>query len=169
MKKIVISILVGGLLTSLALAQPASPSRFGGRRGFSKHQGIRTVQASAPGKPSLLIYAITIGFQFGAIDLRSGAFLPIGPGLPPDVGDGLIQGPGRSLLSLGFEGNLTAIDPSTGLTSLVGSTGLTTVRPRHLPAVRIPPTGLVLSRASTTSRTSPITCTRWTRRRAPPN
>jgi outer membrane protein assembly factor BamB len=71
-----------------------------------------------------MVYAINIAFQFGAVDLRSGAFLPIGPGLSPDVGDGLVQGPGTSLLSLGFDGNLIAIDPFTGLTSVVGPTGL---------------------------------------------
>ena len=68
--------------------------------------------------------AITTGFQFGTFDLRSGTFLPIGPGLPPDVGDGLVQGPGKTLLSLGFTGNLDAIDPSTGQTAVVGATGL---------------------------------------------
>lgn len=47
---------------------------------------------------------------------------PIGPGLPPNVGDGLV--PGASLLSLGFEGNLEAIDPGTGEASRVGATGL---------------------------------------------
>jgi len=71
-----------------------------------------------------MVYAFDVAFQFGAVDLRSGAFLPIGPGLPPDVGDGLVQGPGTSLLSLGFEGNLIAIDPATGTTSVVGATGL---------------------------------------------
>jgi hypothetical protein len=71
-----------------------------------------------------MVYAINIAFEFGAVDLRSGAFLPIGPGLPPDVGDGLVQGPGTSLLSLGFDGNLVSIDPRTGQTSVVGPTGL---------------------------------------------
>jgi hypothetical protein len=66
----------------------------------------------------------SVAFQFGAVDLRSGAFLPIGTGLPADVGDGLVQGPSTSLLSLGFEGNLIAIDPATGTTSVVGATGL---------------------------------------------
>jgi hypothetical protein len=107
--------MVGILLTPLAVAQ--QPPRFTGRRVFAHNPERR-------GRASLMVYAITIGFQFGAVDLRSGAFLPIGPGLPPDVGDGLVQGPGRSLLSLGFDGNLDAIDPLTGQTSVVGATGL---------------------------------------------
>lgn len=115
MKTILTSVMVGILLTPLAVAQ--RPSRFTGRRVFAHNRERR-------GGASLMVYAITIGFQFGAVDLRSGAFLPIGPGLPPDVGDGLVQGPGRSLLSLGFDGNLDAIDPFTGQTSVVGATGL---------------------------------------------
>ena len=122
MKTIVTSVLVGSLLTTLAAAQ--QPSRFVGRRGFANNLERRTAETSAPAAASLMVYAITIGFEFGALDLGSGAFLPIGPGLPPDVGDGLVQGPGTSLLSLGFSGNLYAIDPFTGQTSVVGATGL---------------------------------------------
>src|SRR5439155_23805438 len=62
--------------------------------------------------------------QLGVIDLGSGTFLPIRPALPPEVGGGLVQGPDRSLLTLAFSGNLVAIDPVTGNTSTVGSTGL---------------------------------------------
>lgn len=122
MKACLISILVGGMLTTLAFAQ--QPSRFAIRRAFGHKPGVETAQSSAPLNPSLMVYGITIGFEFGAMDLRSGAFLPIGPGLPPDVGDGLVQGPGTSLLSLGFDGKLIAIDPFTGKTSVVGATGL---------------------------------------------
>lgn len=122
MKTILTSVLVGSLLTTLAVAE--QPSRFAGRRGFAHNPERPTVQTSAAGGASLMVYAITIGFEFGAVDLRSGAFLPIGPGLPPNVGDGLVQGPGKSLLSLGFDGSLDAIDPFTGRTSVVGATGL---------------------------------------------
>jgi hypothetical protein len=122
MKSILTTVLVGSLLTTLAVAE--QPSRFAGRRGFAYNPERLAAQTSSPSVDSLLVYAITIGFQFGAVDLRSGAFLPIGPGLPPDVGDGLVQGPGKSLLSLGFDGNLDAIDPFTGRTSVVGATGL---------------------------------------------
>jgi hypothetical protein len=70
------------------------------------------------------VYVITIGFEFGTVDLGSGTFLPIGPELPPDVGVGLVPGPGTSLLTLGFSGNLVAINPRTGNTTVVGATGL---------------------------------------------
>jgi len=94
MKKILISVMVGTLLTTLVLAQQAS--RGFGRRGLAYSPGHRTVQTATQVTPNLMAYAINIAFEFGALDLRSGAFLPIGPGLPPDVGDGLVQGPGTS-------------------------------------------------------------------------
>jgi len=122
MKTILTSVMVGTLLTTLAVAQ--QPSRFAGRRGFAYNPERRTDQTSSRGADSRLAYVITIAFQFGVVDLRNGAFLPIGPDLPADVGDGLVQGPGTSLLSLGFEGNLYAIDPFTGQASVVGATGL---------------------------------------------
>lgn len=122
MKTILTSFLVGSLLTTLALAQQPSPDF--GRRGLVKNLERRTAQAAAPDTPNLMAYVINIAFEFGAVDLRTGAFLPIGPELPADVGDGLIQGPGRSLLSLGFDGKLVAIDPFTGQASVVGATGL---------------------------------------------
>ncbi|MEO8050955.1 MAG: hypothetical protein ABI833_11115 [Acidobacteriota bacterium] len=122
MKTILTSVLVGSLLATLAVAE--QPSRVVGRLGFADNAKRRAAQHSAPGAASPMVYAITIGFEFGAVDLRSGAFLPIGAGLPPDVGDGLVPGPGKSLLSLGFTGNLYSIDPFTGQTSLVGATGL---------------------------------------------
>ena len=120
---ILTSVLVGSLLATLALAQ--QPSRVLGPRGLvvNNLEG-RAPQTHTPTTPNLMVYAINIAFEFGAVDLRSGAFLPIGPGLPQNVGNGLVQGPGRSLLSLGFDGNLIAIDAVTGRTSLVGATGL---------------------------------------------
>jgi hypothetical protein len=63
------------------------------------------------------------GYQFGTVDLATGVFEQIGPDHPEGL-MGLTLGPGRSLLSLAFSGNLTAIDPVTGLTTLVGPTGL---------------------------------------------
>jgi hypothetical protein len=72
-----------------------------------------------------IVYVVTNGLQFGAEDLRSGAFVPIGPGLPPeDAGVGLVPGHGRSLLTLAFTGDLIGVDPVTGAASLVGKTGL---------------------------------------------
>jgi hypothetical protein len=124
MRTILTSVLVGGLLTTLSVAE--QPSRFAERRGFAYRPEGRTAHpfAPSPGAASRMVYAITLGFEFGAVDLRNGAFQPIGPVLPPNVGDGLVQGPGTSLLSLGFDGNLVAIDPFTGQTSVVGWTGL---------------------------------------------
>ncbi len=118
MKTILTSFLTGALLTTLALAQ--QPSHDSGRRGLvvdnREHEPHQSQMA--------YVINANIPAEFGAIDLRSGGFLQIGPDLPSDVGDGLVQGPGRSLLSLGFDGNLIAIDPLTGQTSVVGATGL---------------------------------------------
>ena len=122
MKKTVLSsLMVGSLLTTLAIAEQP---RLGGRRGLPGNPKARTAKASPSAKPSVLTYVITVGYEFGAVDLNSGAFLPIGPGLPPDVGDGLVPGTGKSLFSLGFTGNLDAIDPATGETTVIGATGL---------------------------------------------
>jgi hypothetical protein len=75
--------------------------------------------------PNLMVYVVTNGVQFGAEDLRSGAFVPIGLGLPPeDAGVGLVPGHGTSLLTLAFTGDLIGVDPVTGAASLVGKTGL---------------------------------------------
>jgi len=122
MKKTVLSsLIVGSLLTTLAIAEQPRLRR---PRGLPYNAKTRTAKVSPSAKPSVLTYVITVGFEFGAIDLNSGAFLPIGPGLPPDVGDGLVPGTGKSLFSLGFTGNLDAIDPTTGQTTVIGATGL---------------------------------------------
>jgi hypothetical protein len=76
------------------------------------------------GRTGLAYVLAGFTFQFGALDLATGTFLPIGPGLPADVGGGLVQGPGTSLFSLSFSGTLDSIDPFTGETSIVGPTGL---------------------------------------------
>lgn len=122
MKTILTSVLVGSLLTTLTLAQ--QPSRVLGPRGSVINNPERHASQTHMPPSSEMAYVINIAFEFGVVDLRSGGFLPIGPGLPPDVGDGLVQGPGKSLLSLGFDGKLIAIDPFTGHTSVVGETGL---------------------------------------------
>jgi hypothetical protein len=149
MKTILISIATGSLLAMLAVAQPphsvvdrarvfgqaeiqpasskADPTATAplyGRRGipYSVAPQAGDIPAS-PGR-SLLVYVITGGLQFGIVDLGSGAFQPIGPGIPPDVGMGLVPGPRTSLITLAFSGNLDAIDPVTGKTSVVGRTGL---------------------------------------------
>jgi hypothetical protein len=118
MKSILTSLAAASLVATLAVAQPYHG------RGLPFNPEARASNAPASRSNRLLVYVITIGFEFGAIDLSSGAFLPIGPGLPANVGDGLIPGPRTSLLSLGFDGSLVAIDPAAGKTSVVGPTGL---------------------------------------------
>src|SRR5215831_17396387 len=118
MKSILTSIVAAGLVATLAVAQPYHG------RGLPFKPEVRASSAPSSRGNRLLVYVITVGFEFGAIDLNSGGFLPIGPGLPPDVGDGLVPGTGKSLFSLGFTGNLDAIDPTTGQTTVIGATGL---------------------------------------------
>lgn len=72
---------------------------------------------------SSLVYTIGDSGQFGTVNLSTGSFAPIGPGIPVGMG-GLVQGPGGNLLSLGFDGNLYSINPATGGLSTVGATGL---------------------------------------------
>jgi len=93
-----------------------------GQRTFAD-RGTRQVEGSASNRANRVVYVITGRSEFGALDLGSGTFLPIGP-VPTDLGGGLVPGLGGSLLSLSFNGNLTAIDPATGRTSVVGRTGL---------------------------------------------
>ena len=149
MKTILTSIAAASLLAILAVAQPprsavdrarvfgqaeiqpassktaltvTTPSY--GRLAVSDRGAPRAGDVPASASHSGLVYVITGSPQFGAVELHSGTFLPIGPALPPDVGGGLVQGPDKSLLTLAFSGNLVAIDPVTGKTSTVGSTGL---------------------------------------------
>ena len=123
-------IVAGTLLTALVGAHlQGSIVADHGSRVFDKrrltHTPVARAADLAPGGRSRLVYVIAgFTFQFGALDLSSGKFLPIGPGVPPDVGGGLVQGLGTSLLTLAFSGNLDAIDPFTGRTSVVGATGL---------------------------------------------
>src|SRR6266852_2380095 len=149
MKTILISIATGSLLAMLAVAQPphsvvdrarvfgqaeiqpasskADPTATAplyGRRGIPYSVAPRAGDIPASPGRSLLVYVITGGLQFGIVDLGSGAFQPIGPRTPPDVGTGLVPGPRTSLLTLAFSGDLDAIDPVTGITSVVGATGL---------------------------------------------
>ena len=106
MKRIAITIAAGSLLAAFASAQPTRVSN-----------------------QNLLTYVLTNNPQtgaakFGAVDMGSGAFLEIGPGLPADLGHGLMPAPGSSLLSLAVSGDLYSIDLRMGLASKVGATGL---------------------------------------------
>ncbi len=70
-----------------------------------------------------LVYVLSGSGQFGTMDISTGSFSPIGAGTPEGTG-GLIQGPGGTLLTLGFNGNLDSINPTTGAFSTIGATGL---------------------------------------------
>lgn len=64
-----------------------------------------------------------IGGLFGTLDLSTGVYQQIGPGLA-DLATGLVPQANGSLLTLTFSGNLDSINPATGLETLVGATGL---------------------------------------------
>jgi hypothetical protein len=69
-----------------------------------------------------LVYVTTFIGQFGAIDIRTGAFHQIGPTTPDPLG-GLVVGP-AGYLGVSFAGNLDKVNPATGAISVIGATGL---------------------------------------------
>ena len=69
------------------------------------------------------VYVVNSNNQFGTVDLGTGAFQQIGPNMPEE-GGGLTPGPNGSLLTLGITGNLDSINPNTGVTTVIGPTGL---------------------------------------------
>ncbi len=81
------------------------------------------------GEPAMgsSVYVVSAGLTgngiFGTVDLNSGAFRQIGPG-EPDGYFGLAPGPNGSLLSLTYNANLDSINPSTGVPTQIGPTGL---------------------------------------------
>src|SRR5437879_10207635 len=75
------------------------------------------------GSADPIAYVVTGAQQLGTIDLSNGTFTQIGPNTPEGE-TGLVPGPNGSLLTLTFAGNLVAIDPTTGVTTLIGATGL---------------------------------------------
>jgi hypothetical protein len=79
--------------------------------------------ATAAANADNLVYVLGDSGQFGTVNLSTGSFTPIGPGIPVGTG-GLVQGPGGTLLSLGFDGHLNSINPTTGVLSTIGATGL---------------------------------------------
>jgi PEP-CTERM motif len=70
-----------------------------------------------------IVYVVTGNQQFGTVDLGSGAFHQIGPDTPEGSG-GLVPGPNGSLFTLTFSGNLDSINAATGITTVIGATGL---------------------------------------------
>jgi hypothetical protein len=69
-----------------------------------------------------LVYVVNSSQQFGTVDLATGAFHQIGPNTPEGE-SGLVPRP-NGLLTLTFSGNLDSINPATGVTSVIGPTGL---------------------------------------------
>ena len=120
MRTILNSILAGTLLATLAAAQSSRSAAF-------ENSAHEAAGHHAPEKRHLFAYVITVGSEFGTVDLRTGEFVPnpVSPGLADlGIGDGLVQGPGRSLFSLAFSGDLDKINPFTGEISRIGNTGL---------------------------------------------
>ncbi|MBV9503938.1 MAG: PEP-CTERM sorting domain-containing protein [Acidobacteriia bacterium] len=74
-----------------------------------------------------MIYVVSAGLTgngvFGTIDLNSGAYQQVGPG-EPDGYFGLASGANGSLVSLTYASNLDSINPTTGIPTQVGATGL---------------------------------------------
>lgn len=74
------------------------------------------------------VYVISLNLansnqQFGTVNLGNGAFQQ----LRSEAGEehrGLVPASKGSLLTLGFDGNLISINPSTGLSTVIGPTGL---------------------------------------------
>jgi hypothetical protein len=145
MKNILIStIAAASLFTMVAAAQTRSIPADGrarafdrvGRRAVPKMDARTAPQAGDASKPaghSRLVYVLTVApgglgvIGFGVVDAGSGGFVAIGPGFEPDqpgAGTGLAPGPGASLLTLNFNGNLDAIGAAKGAASTIGGTGL---------------------------------------------
>lgn len=79
--------------------------------------------ATASAHADSLVYVTNLFQQFGTLSLTNGHFTPIGPGLS-DAGSGLVPGAGGNLLTLTISGNLSSINPISGMDSIVGATGL---------------------------------------------
>jgi hypothetical protein len=69
---------------------------------------------SLPARAGSLVYIEGGGGAFGTLNLQTGVFQQIGPGLT-DVGTGLVQQANGSLLTLGYDGTLDSINPVTGV------------------------------------------------------
>jgi hypothetical protein len=75
-----------------------------------------------------LFYVVTQNQQsgtqlFGTANPVTGSFTQIGPTVP--IGEvGLVSGPGGSLLTVDYSGNLDSVNPGNGALSIIGATGL---------------------------------------------
>lgn len=85
---------------------------------------LGSVLLAASGSAAPLVYVVTVNQQFGTVDLATGSFHPIGnPAAEPM--SNLVWGPDGSLFTLfTLSGSLVKINPSTGITTPIGPTGL---------------------------------------------
>ncbi|MDQ6759870.1 MAG: PEP-CTERM sorting domain-containing protein [Acidobacteriota bacterium] len=81
------------------------------------------VLLSACASASPIVYVLNGNGQFGTVDLGTGAFRQIGPDTL-EGSSGLIPGPDGSLLTLAFSGDVDRINPGTGISSVLGKSGL---------------------------------------------
>jgi hypothetical protein len=70
------------------------------------------------------VYVVTAAQQFGVVNLATGAFSQIGSNTPEPSAN-LVAGPNGTFYSLAIEsGSLQTINPATGVTKIIGPTGL---------------------------------------------
>jgi hypothetical protein len=103
------SIAAAGLLCAMAITPAA------GAAADDNMPGARSVK-------ELEVYVVTLAQQFGVVNLKTGAFRPIGDGTPPL--SNLVPGPDGMLFSLDSAGDLVSINPDNGGTTVIGPTGL---------------------------------------------
>ncbi len=106
-------------------------SLFGGiQRAMQKHfvLGLTLLISSIPlMADSVYVDASAPDFSavyFGTIDLKTGAFHQVGPNAPPEGLFGLAGGDSGTLIALTYASNLERFNPASGVTTLIGATGL---------------------------------------------
>ena len=82
-----------------------------------------TAPVSAASVYVLALDLATNDQQFGTVDLGSGVFQGIRTSADQEY-RGLVPASNGSLLTLGFDGNLSSITPATGLVTVIGPTGM---------------------------------------------
>jgi hypothetical protein len=96
--------------------------------------GLALAFFAIPANAGSTVYVVTLNAvnfstQFGVVDLASGSFHAIG-GATPEQQESLVWGPNGLLYTLGSaSGNLETINPATGVTTVVGPTGLPSLAP----------------------------------------
>jgi hypothetical protein len=77
---------------------------------------------TASARADSMVYVVTASHQFGTVNTVTGGFNAISG--VPEQDAGLVSGAGGSLLTKTASGNLDAINPVTGATTVIGPTGL---------------------------------------------